>query len=60
VRFELEGREYAVKEIVDRWYGPEDTFFKLRADDNNIYILRHNPVDDFWSLESFRRDRSGP
>ncbi|HYP13820.1 MAG TPA: hypothetical protein VEQ63_07840 [Bryobacteraceae bacterium] len=55
VRFELDGREYMVDEIVDKWYGPEDTFFKVRADDNNMYILRHSPAADVWSLESFRR-----
>jgi hypothetical protein len=55
VRFELDGHEYMVEEILDRWYGPEDTFFKLRADDNNTYILRHSPAEDVWSLESFRR-----
>jgi hypothetical protein len=55
VRFELDGREYIVEEIVDQWYGPDDTFFKLRADDDNIYILRHSPDRDVWSLESFLR-----
>ena len=55
IRFELEGSEYLVEEILDRWYGPDDTFFKLRADDNNIYILRYSPATDIWSLESFRK-----
>ena len=55
VRFELDGREYIVEDILDRWYGPNDTFFKLLADDKNIYILRYNPATDKWSLESFRK-----
>ena len=55
IRFELDGREYMVEEIVDQWYGPDDTFFKLRADDGNIYILRHSPDHNVWSLESFLR-----
>lgn len=55
VRFELAGRDYVVEELLDKWYGPEDTFFKVRADDNNLYILRHSPATDEWSLESFRR-----
>jgi hypothetical protein len=54
VRFELDGHEYTVKEVLDQWYGPEDTFFKVRADDNSLYILRHRPATDAWSLESFR------
>ena len=55
VRFELDGRDYIVEEILDRWYGPDDTFFKLRANDGNIYILRYSPEGDTWSLESFRQ-----
>ncbi|MBZ5601678.1 MAG: hypothetical protein LAO79_05165 [Acidobacteriia bacterium] len=59
VRFQLAGRDYLVEEIIDQWYGPEDVFFKLRADDGNLYILRHtlrnNAGADDWTLESFRQ-----
>jgi hypothetical protein len=55
VRFQLDDHDYVVEEVLDRWYGPDDTFFKLRANDGNIYILRHSPVSDTWTLESFRR-----
>ena len=55
VRFELGGTEYVVEELLDQWYGPEATFFKVRADDGNLYILRHHDVGDEWTLESFRR-----
>ena len=58
-RFTLGDRDYAVEELLDRWYGQNDTYFKLRAGDGNIYILRHNSVSDTWSLESFRRAASG-
>jgi hypothetical protein len=44
-----------VEEVVDQWYGPDAAFFKVRADDGNLYILRHQAVGDEWSLESFRR-----
>jgi hypothetical protein len=56
LRFELDGRSYTVEEVLDQWYGPESTFFKVRADDGNLYILRHQGYGeaDEWSLESFR------
>ena len=38
VRFQLGDHEYVVEEVVDQWYGP-DAFFKVRADDGNLYIL---------------------
>lgn len=55
VRFRLDEREYLVEEIVDQWYGPDDTFFKVRADDGNVYILRRRQSAE-WVLEGFRRE----
>jgi hypothetical protein len=56
VRFWLNERSWAVEEILDRWYGRTDTFFRVRADDQNLYILRHSGTSNSgeWSLESFR------
>ncbi|HEY1241954.1 MAG TPA: hypothetical protein VGF16_15430 [Bryobacteraceae bacterium] len=54
VRFRLGSCDYMVEEIVDQWYGPDDQFFKVRADDGNLYILRQNQAAGEWSLESFR------
>ena len=54
IRFYLDEHEYLVKDLVDQWYGPADTFFKVRAGDGNLYILRHGGETDEWSLESFR------
>lgn len=54
VRFKLSERDYMVEEILDRWYGPEDEFFKVRTDDGNLYILRRSISADEWHLESFR------
>src|SRR6516162_2365921 len=57
VRFRLDGHEYMVEEILDQWYGPSDTFFKVRADDGNLYILRRETAapEGAWHLESFRQ-----
>jgi len=58
-RFVLNGRSYQVEEILDQWhssgYGPESTYFKVRASDSNVYILRYLPAADEWRLEAFRR-----
>ena len=49
-----------VEELLDQWYGPDDVFFKVRADDGNLYILRHKSSanQDAWMLEGFREIRS--
>ncbi len=48
------GRTYEVKEVLDQWYGVGYRCFKVRADDDNLYILRHSEGDDLWTLDSFR------
>ena len=55
VRFQLGDGEYLIEEVLDQWYGPDDAYFKVRADDGYLYILRHYLARDEWSLESFRR-----
>jgi hypothetical protein len=49
-------RTYQVTEVLDRWYGPDYECFRVRADDHNLYVLRHQLGQDSWSLDSFRRD----
>lgn len=56
VRFRLDGHEYMVEQLLDQWYGPEHEYFKLQADDANVYILAHRTSvsDGEWKLVSFR------
>jgi hypothetical protein len=55
VRFQLGDSSYEVMEVLDQWYGPDDAFFKVRAGDGNLYILRRHAQTGKWTLESFRR-----
>jgi len=57
VRFWLDEHAYQVEEVLDRWYGPEDAFFKVRADDGNLYVLRQqrSTSEGLWRLEAFRQ-----
>ena len=53
--FELGDHSYQVEEILDQWYGPEAIYFKVRANDRNLYILKYEAGTEEWSLESFRQ-----
>jgi len=57
VRFWLGGRQYQVEAVLDQWYGPENVFYNVRADDGNLYILRQQTSmpDGTWDLVAFRR-----
>ena len=40
VRFHIREQVRIVEEVLDQWHGLNDLFFKVRADDGNLYILR--------------------
>jgi len=54
LRFELRGRQFEVADVEDRWYSPDATYFRVRADDGNFYVLRHDAGQDAWTLDAFR------
>ncbi len=59
-RFVLGGRVFEVDLVDDQWYSPEAIYFRVRADDGNFYVLRHDEVQDAWTLDAFRASqRSG-
>jgi len=57
LRFTLSGRRYEVTEVDDQWYSPEAKYFRVRAGDGNLYVLRHHEREDVWTLEGFRAVR---
>ncbi|MFZ3064154.1 MAG: hypothetical protein WA277_02575 [Nitrospirota bacterium] len=50
ISFTLGEKELRTEELLDRWYGEDYEYFKLRADDRCTYIIRYNRVEDFWEL----------
>jgi hypothetical protein len=55
LRIQLGDRWLAVEEVVDRWYDPDAVYFRVRAEDGAMYVLRHSEPDDVWTLEAYRR-----
>ena len=45
------------RKLRDRWYSPGATYFRVRSDDGNYYILRHDEGMDIWTLDAFRASR---
>ena len=61
-RFSIGEREVCVEAVLDRWLSPEHRYFKLRGNDDGIYILRHDLKTDRWEMtlyDSGRHDQ-GP
>ncbi len=60
LRFFLGDRCFEVKEVADQWHSPGNSYFRVRADDNNLYVLRNRWGEDvtLWTLEAFRQEAS--
>ncbi|MFZ0039070.1 MAG: hypothetical protein WAK91_16710 [Candidatus Acidiferrales bacterium] len=56
-KFTVRGRDFVVNEVDDQWYSPAAIYFRVRADDGNYYVLRHDEVQDSWTLDAFRAAR---
>ena len=54
LRFQWGEKPHEIIAVLDQWYGPEESFFKVRTKDNETYILRHS-FTGVWSVESYRR-----
>jgi hypothetical protein len=53
VRFYLGKRCIEVTEVIDRWLDPTHRYFKVRGDDQGIYILQHTTDDNVWEMKMF-------
>jgi hypothetical protein len=53
VAFWLGEWRLAVRQIVDRWFAPQSRWFKVAADDGDLYILRHDETSDAWELAAY-------
>jgi len=51
MRFELEGIEIAVKDIIYQWRDEEGWGFVVLGDDGKRYSLKFYEKEDFWSIE---------
>jgi len=57
LKFTLQGRAFRVKQIIDSWYGETSQYFKVEADDDNIYLLKYDNCQDQWDLIFYQDSR---
>ncbi len=39
----FDGRRVEVTELLDQWLAPDHRYFKVKASDGALYIIRHDP-----------------
>lgn len=59
-RFFIGERPIEVVDILDRWLDPAHRYFKVRGDDDGVYILRHDTQEDVWELTLFDSGKHEP
>ena len=56
-RFILRGHTFEIVEVEDQWYSSAATYFRVRTQDGDYFVLRHDEAQDVWSLDAFRSAR---
>jgi hypothetical protein len=54
MRLRLGERRLEILEVEDRWYSPGETYFRVRVEGGDRYVLKHMQAQDVWSLEGYR------
>jgi len=54
VRVRLGEQILEVTEVQDKWYSPGESYFRVRVEGGDLYVLRHAEAQDVWSLEAYR------
>jgi hypothetical protein len=50
VSFALRERTFHIMEVVDSWHGSDHAYYKIIADDGNLYVIKHDLDEDTWEL----------
>jgi len=51
INFGFRGKSLMIEEIIDRWYGVNNSYFKILASDQKAYIIKYDQSQDQWTLE---------
>jgi hypothetical protein len=50
----LGDRRITVVEVLDAWLDPDHRYFKVKGDDGDTYLVRHDERSGLWELTLFR------
>jgi hypothetical protein len=55
----LGNRRIVVAEVVDAWLAPDYRYFKLKSEDGDTYLVRHDELSNTWEVTMFRAEQFG-
>jgi len=54
IRLTLDEQTLEIVEVEGRWHSPGETYFRVRVEGGDRYVLRYVEAQDVWSLEGYR------
>lgn len=54
-RIRFDSRQVEVTDNIDQWHGRDYRYFKVKANDGGVYILRHSETRADWELTMYER-----
>ena len=51
-QFTLDEMVYEIDAVLDQWYEPSATYFKVQSTEGKTYLLRYDEESDEWTLQS--------
>ncbi len=51
-------RKIEVIDILDRWLSPDHRYFKIRGNDQSVYIIRNDSITLEWDLIYYMQENS--
>ena len=51
-------RAIVARKVLDAWIAPDHRYFKVKGDDGDVYIIRHDTNADVWELTMFKRENA--
>lgn len=49
-------RKIEVIDILDRWLSPDHRYFKIRGNDQSVYIIRNDSITLEWDLTYYMQE----
>ena len=50
--FTVDEQLYGIAAVLDQWYEPSGTYFKVQTSERKVYLLRYDGERDEWTLQS--------
>src|SRR4029453_19089035 len=51
-QFTLDEQVYEIAAVLDQWYEPSATYFKVQSTEGKTYLLPYDEHEDEWTLQS--------